>query len=107
MIYYIILIGGTMLGAAASMFFKQASEKEQMIKAFLDLRLYIGGFLYLASALVDIYVLRFLDYSAALPFTAVTYIWTMLLAYFFLKEKISKKKILGVGMILLGAVLVM
>lgn len=107
MIYYVILIGGTMLGAVASMFFKQASGKEEMIKALCDPRLYIGGFLYLASALVDIYVLRFLDYSAALPFTAVTYIWTMLLAYFFLKEKISKKKIWGVGMIVLGAVLVM
>ena len=107
MIYYAILIGGTMLGAVASMFFKQASEKEEIIKVLFDPRLYIGGFLYLASALVDIYVLRYLDYSAALPFTAITYIWTLLLAYFVLKEKISKKKIMGVGMIILGAILVM
>ena len=89
------------------MFFKQASEKEEIIKVLFDPRLYIGGFLYLASALVDIYVLRYLDYSAALPFTAITYIWTLLLAYFVLKEKISKKKIMGVGMIILGAILVM
>lgn len=107
MIYYAILIGGTVLGAVASMFFKQASEKEEIIKVLFDLRLYIGGFLYLASALVDIYVLRYLDYSTALPFTAITYIWTLLLAYFVLKEKISKKKIMGVGMIILGAILVM
>ena len=106
MIYYGILIGGTMLGAVASMFFKQASEKEGIIKILGDARLYIGGVLYLASALVDIYVLRFLDYSTTLPFTAITYIWTMLLAYSVLKEKISKKKIVGVGMIVLGAILV-
>lgn len=107
MIYYAILIGGTILGAVASMFFKQASEKEEIVKILFDPRLYIGGFLYLVSALVDIYVLRYLDYSAALPFTAITYIWTLLLAYFVLKERISKKKILGVGMIILGAILVM
>lgn len=107
MIYYVILIGGTMLGATASMFFKQASENENIIKTLCNPRLYIGGVLYLASALIDIYVLRYLDYSAALPFTAITYIWTLLLAYFVLKEKISKKKILGVGMIVLGAILVM
>ncbi|MBU5474511.1 EamA family transporter [Roseburia sp. MSJ-14] len=107
MIYYVILIGGTVLGAVASMFFKQASEKENIIKALWDIKLYIGGVLYLASALVDIYVLRYLDYSAALPFTAITYIWTLLLAYFVLKEKISKKKIIGVGLIVLGAILVM
>lgn len=107
MIYYVILIGGTMLGALASMLFKQASEKEEIIKVLWDIRLYIGGFLYLASALIDIYVLRFLDYSAALPFTAITYIWTLILACVVLKEKISGKKILGVGMIVLGAILVM
>lgn len=107
MIYYVILIGGTMLGALASMFFKQASEKEEIIKILWDKRLYIGGFLYLVSALVDIYVLRFLDYSAVLPFTAITYIWTLILAYVVLKEKISKKKIVGVGMIVLGAIFVM
>ena len=107
MIYYVILIGGTMLGALAYMFFKQASEKEEIIKVLWDKRLYIGGFLYLVSALVDIYVLRFLDYSAVLPFTAITYIWTLILAYVVLKEKISKKKIVGVGMIVLGAIFVM
>lgn len=107
MIYYAILIGGTILGAVASMFFKLASEKDNIIKALWDIKLYIGGALYLASALVDIYVLRYLDYSAALPFTAITYIWTLLLAYFVLKEKISKKKIIGVGLIVLGAILVM
>ena len=106
MIYYMILICGTLLGAVASMFFKKASESENIIKVLKHPGLYIGGFLYLISALIDIYVLRFLDYSVTLPFTSITYIWTMILAYFFLKEKISGKKIAGVALIVVGAVLV-
>ncbi|MFR2167688.1 MAG: hypothetical protein ACLS5W_07540 [Coprococcus sp.] len=47
--------------------------------------------MYLVSALLNIYVLRYLDYSVVLPLTSVTYIWTMVISYFILKEKISKK----------------
>lgn len=72
----------------------------------LEPGLYIGGVLYLIAALIDIYVLRYLDYSVALPFTAITYIWTMLLACGILKEKATKKKIAGVGLIIAGAILV-
>lgn len=61
------------------------------------------GFLYLASALLNIYVLRYLDYSVVLPLTSFTYIWTMVFSYFILKEKITGKKIIGVALILAGA----
>lgn len=106
MIYYGILLAGTMLGAAASMFFKKATDKGDFLNMLFCMPLWIGGILYLISALIDIYVLRYLDYSVAMPLTAVTYIWTMLLSYFLLKENISRKKIAGVALILLGAVLV-
>ena len=66
----------------------------------------IGGVLYLLSALLNIYILKFLDYSVVLPLTSITYIWTLILSYKLLHEKISKKKIIGVAFIVLGAVLV-
>lgn len=73
---------------------------------FLNVHLYIGGILYLAAAAVNILVLRYLDYSVVLPVSSITYIWTMLLSYIILKETITKKKVLGVLCIVIGAVCV-
>ena len=71
-----------------------------------NVNLYIGGFLYLASAVLNIWILRYLDYSVVLPLTSFTYIWTMVLSHMILKEKITKKKIVGVVLILVGAIFV-
>ena len=106
LIYYIVLVIMTLSGAVASLFLKKASASESIIATIKNINLYIGGALYLVSALLNIYVLRYLDYSVVLPLTSVTYIWTMVISYFILKEKISKKKIGGVILILVGAVLV-
>lgn len=76
----------------ASLFLKKASASESIIATIKNINLYIGGALYLVSALLNIYVLRYLDYSVVLPLTSVTYIWTMVISYFILKEKISKKR---------------
>ena len=72
----------------------------------VNLNIYIGGLLYLLSAVLNIWILRFLDYSVVLPLTSLTYIWTMIISYLILKEKITIKKILGVAFILVGAVIV-
>lgn len=106
MIYYVILICMTLIGSVASLFLKKASQANGFIKMLLNVKLYIGGILYLASAVLNIYILRYLEYSVVLPLTAITYIWTMILSYMILKEKISIKKVSGVALIILGAVIV-
>lgn len=106
MINFFLLIIMTMLGSAASLFLKKASGSDGIICMLKNINLYIGGGLYLASAVLNIYVLKFLDYSVVLPLTSLTYIWTMILSYMILKEKITRKKIGGVVLILIGAVCV-
>lgn len=58
------------------------------------------------GALLNIYVLKFLPYTVVLPMTSLTYIWTMIISFYLLKEKITFKKILGVTLILIGAFLI-
>ena len=103
MIYFTLLVM-TIVGSVASLFLKKASGTEGIIGLLKNINLYIGGFLYLASAILNIIVLRYLDYSIVLPLTSFTYIWTMVLSYLILKEKISAKKIIGVALIILGGV---
>ena len=85
--YFILLLVMTLLGSVASLFLKKASGSEGIIAMLKNINLYIGGFLYLASAVLNIIVLRYLDYSIVLPLTSITYIWTMILSYMILKEK--------------------
>ena len=95
----------TILGSFAGYFFKKASNKK--IKEMLsNINIYLGAGLYLIAAILNIIVLRTLDYSFVLPFTAMTYIWTMVVSYLFLKEKINAKKVIGVLLIISGAILV-
>jgi len=106
MLYFVILIIMTMLGAVASLFLKKASGADGLLALIKNINLYIGGFLYLASAVLNIWILRYLDYSVVLPLTSLTYIWTMILSYLILKEKITLKKVGGIVLILAGAICV-
>lgn len=106
MMAYVCLLAMTFTGALASLFLKKASGADGFIAMLKKPFLYIGGLLYLASALVNIVVLRYLEYSVVLPLTSITYIWTMLFSYFVLQEKITAKKIAGIVLIIAGAVCV-
>ena len=106
MMIYICLIIMTFMGSIAALFLKRASGSEGIKNMLLNPNLYIGGMLYLLSAVLNIWILRFLDYSVVLPLTSLTYVWTMMISYLVLKEKITPKKIAGVALVLTGAVLV-
>lgn len=41
-----------------------------------------------------------------LPLTSLAYMWTIFLSYLILKEKITKRKVAGVILVLIGAVFV-
>ncbi|WP_314113085.1 EamA family transporter [uncultured Solobacterium sp.] len=105
-IYYLGLLIMTMIGAVASLFLKKASGSNGFVEMLKNVNLYIGGFLYITSAVLNIWLLKILDYSVILPLTSLTYIWTMVLSYFILKEKITLKKMVGVCLILIGAIII-
>ena len=106
MMYYGILVVMTLMGAVASLFLKKASGTNAMLGLLTNLNLYIGGGLYFLSALLNIFILRYLDYSIVLPLTSITYIWTMVISVVCLKEKVTRKQMSGVLLIMIGAILV-
>lgn len=105
-INYILILIMTIMGSVASLFLKKASSFKNIKELLLNINLYIGGFLYLGAAILNIIVLKNMDYSMVLPLTSLTYVWTMFISYLFLKEYISKKKMIGVSFIVLGAIII-
>ncbi|MGF2617965.1 EamA family transporter [Rossellomorea vietnamensis] len=100
-----LLLTMTLLGSLGGFFFKKASgvSKRGVIKVLLFLA--IGGSLYLAGAILNILLLKELPYTVVFPLTSVTYIWTLVLSYKFLDEKITIRKVTGILIIGLGCLL--
>jgi len=102
MIIYILILVMTLTAAFASFFLKKSTGGGTIISIIRNKYLYIGGFLYILAALFSIWLLKKIPYSIVIPMGSICYIWTMIIAGFFLKEKISKGKIIGVLLILSG-----
>ena len=105
--YILLIISFTLLGAVGSYCFKKAvSEVPTVKRIVLHPLLYFGGAFYFLSAILNIIALKYLPYTLVLPMTAITYIWTLIIAKYFLKEKVTKFKLTGIILIIIGVVLI-
>jgi len=103
-IYYLLMITMTFVASFASFFLKKSTNDNTILSIINNKHFYIGGFLYIIAACLNIWILQKLPYSVVVPFGSITYIWTMIIAGLFLKEKIDIKKIIGVVLILAGVI---
>ena len=93
--------------SAASLFLKKSTAGGVGIgKLLREPYFYLGGMLYVCSALLNLYLLKKLPYSIVVPLGSFTYIWTLLIAHKFLGEAVTRKKVLGILLILAGVGLV-
>ena len=106
MIYYLCVLVMTAMGSIASIHLKMASGETTIIQTIRNKHLYYGGILYVVAAVINVLVLRYLPYSVVLPLTSLTYIWTLLFSKIALREKINTKRIIGVVLIMIGAVFI-
>lgn len=97
----------TISGTFGALFFKKAMANiagGKTVAIFVEPSLYLGGIFYLMGALLNIFLLRHMSYTILYPMTSLTYIWTMVVSYFVLGEKINRDKIIAVILIVAGVV---
>jgi drug/metabolite transporter (DMT)-like permease len=111
--YLIVIILAAITASVGSLFLKFGAEKFHIaftLKGIMDIlenwKLLLGIFLYVLSAAIFIVALSMADLSVAYPLTSISYIFVTILSAIFLKERIHLYKVLGVGFIILGVVLV-
>lgn len=103
----VALLGMSLLASLGSYYLKKCTLAGNTIFTVLSYpAFYLGGLLYIASALLNLYLLKVLPYSVVVPFGALTYIWTLFLSSRLLKEPITKRKAAGIGLILTGVLLI-
>ncbi len=103
----ISIVGMGVLASLGSYFLKKTAMGGISPKKLLVCRyLYIGGFLYVASALLNYYLLKIYPFSLVVPLGALTYIWTQIISKIRLNEPSSPCKIAGIVLILIGVTIV-
>ncbi|ALS00450.1 multidrug transporter [Enterococcus silesiacus] len=104
-----ILVITTFSGSAGALALKKGMNDLPRLSLKLVLTngwIYLGSFLYILSAITNIVLLKFLDYSIAFPMTSLTYVWTVIISYFIFKEKLSIRKVLAVILIIVGVFII-
>lgn len=92
-----------LFASVASFFLKKSTAGGLDIKRLMfNPYFYLGGGLYVFSALMNLYLLKRLPYSIVVPLGALTYIWTLGIAHKFLGETVTRQKTAGVIFILVG-----
>jgi drug/metabolite transporter (DMT)-like permease len=107
-----LTIAGTLLlmticGSGGGFFLKKCAVSIGAFKTvFLNKYFYLGGLFYCAGSALNIVLLKYIPYNLILPLNSLTYIWTLLLAHFWLKEKITHTKVMGILLIVTGVIFV-
>ena len=100
-----MLLVMTWCGAFGGYFLKLASDTDLKKDLPVLVKWLIVGLLsYGSGAILNIIVLRYMPYTVVFPLTSITYIWTFILSYVLLGEPITKRKLAGILLIIVGAV---
>lgn len=103
---YVLVVLMTLFGAVASALFKKATGDYSFKRLLFSSAFILGVLFYGLGALLNIYLLTIMQYSKLVPMISLSYIWSMVIAKVFFKEKISGLKISGLLVLIIGVVLI-
>lgn len=104
--FYILMGGGVLVSSVAQILLKNSAqiERESFVKEYLN-KLVVTGYLMLfASMCIGIVAYRVVPLKYGAIIESLGYVFVMLLSAFFLKEKITRKKLIGNLIIILGVI---
>ncbi len=103
----LLVLFGSVIGSFGAVFLKLGAVRlTGGILSLLNWRLALGVGLYLGSSVFYGLGIRHGQLSVLFPMVAVGYIWTLLWARLFFHERFTRPKMLGLGLVLAGVVLV-
>lgn len=95
------------LSAVSQLMLKKAADNDQNtgIRFYLNWQVIFAYGLFFGCMLLNVIALRTLDLSVASLMEAASYLYVMVLSWLILKEKLTRRKLIGNGLIVLGIVL--
>lgn len=101
---YLCAIAAVVIASASQVLLKKKAVKapKSFLKKFLNGPVMLSYALLFLSMALNSLALRQMEMSILPCITATSFLWIMVLSAIFLGEKPSRRKIIGVGMILIG-----
>lgn len=102
--YVFLLIASVLIASCSQIILKKSASKKysSIIREYLNVRVIVGYGMMFISTILTIFAFKGLDYKNGPIIESLGYIFIMFLSRIFLKEKITKKKVIGNTLILLG-----
>ena len=105
--YWIALFAAVVLSSFSQMLLKKAAQikYENVIKEYLNPWVISGYFLLAASTICVIFAFKGVDFKNGPVIESLGFPLVMLLGRLFYREKLTKNKLIGMGLIMLGVVI--
>lgn len=105
-LFSLIFIGGVFISSISQIILKKSAEKEysSKIREYLNVRVIFAYIIFFAATLCSILAYTKIPLSLGPILESSGYFFVAVLSYIFLKEKISKKKMLGLSIIIIGII---
>ncbi len=104
--YVILLLVSVFISSVSQIILKTAANKtyESTLKEYLNFRVIFSYVLFFLSTILTMLALRKVPLSMQPILESTSYIYVSVMGYFLLKERFTKRKLLGLALILLGIV---
>lgn len=104
--YVILFLFSVLVSSISQILLKKSTKKEydSLIASYLNFPTMFAYFLFFLSSLMTVFAYKGVPLSLGPVLEATGYIYVSVLGYIFLKEKISKKKAMGLGLIIIGII---
>lgn len=103
-VYILLLLSSVVIASFSQILLKKSAEREydSIIKEYLNPYVIIGYGMMVVSTITTILAYRGVEYKNGPVIESSGYILIMILSYIFFKEKITRKKVIGNILVLLG-----
>lgn len=103
-IYLLLLLLSVVIASFSQILLKKSAKKEydSVIREYLNPYVIIGYGMMVLSTITTILAYRGVEYKNGPVIESSGYILIMILSYFFFQEKITRKKVIGNLLVLLG-----
>lgn len=104
MTYILIFLCSVFISSVSQVLLKSSADRkhDNALLEYLNPKVIIAYGMFFLSTLITIIAYKYVPLSMGGILEASGYIFVAILSYIFLHEKISKKKMLGLGIILVG-----
>lgn len=107
LVYSGIYILGVIVSAIAQILLKKSADvkRESKIKEYLNFKTIFAYAIFFGATLCTVFAYKYVPLSMSPILGATEYVFVAILSYYLLKEKISKKKLIGLVTIVIGVLI--